>query len=468
MPFLVPIIIGSSKDLTHANKIKNKLSLFNISADIRISSAHKATEYVMGILNNYEKDVTVPVIITCAGKSNALSGVVDSNITLPVIACPPITKETMFDLYSSTSMPTDVCPLVVLGPENAGLAAAKICGLQCPNVRRGVLDLHLNNTNKLIIEDTQQKYNDENLLTNLLPTCVVDSREEYGNHPTEGMQFMRSGKIRDLYLKPNSENMYLVGTDKLSSFDRVITSIPLKGEILNKVTKWWFDKTADIVPNHYVSHEGRSMEVKKTDVIMIEFVMRSYLTGSTSTSIWKNYEKGIRTYCGHQLPDGMVRNQPLAEPLLTPTTKGEVDELISKEEILSQGIMSPEEWDTCATYAHALFKRGQELASQRGLILVDTKYEFGKLPNGDIILIDELHTPDSSRFWIKHSYQQRFNNQQEPEMIDKEFIRKWVKSQYSDPYNMKPEEFGITDEMRLKTTNRYLQLYNIITGEELV
>jgi len=465
MSFLVPIIIGSSKDLTHANKIKNKLSLFNISADIRISSAHKATEYVMGILNNYEKDVTVPVIITCAGKSNALSGVVDSNITLPVIACPPITKETMFDLYSSTSMPTDVCPMVVLGPENAGLAAAKICGLQCPNVRRGVLDLHLNNTNKLIIEDTQQKYNDDNLLTNLLPTCVVDSRNETF---TKDMSYLRGGKIRDLYLKPNSENMYLVGTDKLSSFDRVITSIPLKGEILNKVTKWWFDRTSDIVPNHYVSHEGRSMEVKKTDVIMIEFVMRSYLTGSTSTSIWKNYEKGMRTYCGHQLPDGMVRNQPLAEPLLTPTTKGEVDELISKEEILSQGIMSPEEWDTCATYAHALFKRGQELASQRGLILVDTKYEFGKLPNGDIILIDELHTPDSSRFWIKHSYQQRFNNQQEPEMIDKEFIRKWVKSQYSDPYSMKPEEFGITDEMRLKTTNRYLQLYNIITGEELV
>ena len=464
MTFLVPIIIGSSKDLTHANKIKNKLALFGISADIRISSAHKATEYVMGILNNYERDVTVPVIITCAGKSNALSGVVDSNITLPVIACPPITKETMFDLYSSTSMPTDVCPMVVLGPENAGLAAAKICGLQCRDVRRGVLDLHHNNTNKLIIEDTQQKYNDDNLLTDLLPTCVVDSRNETF---TQDMTYLRGGKIRDLYLKPNSENMYLVGTDKLSSFDRVITSIPRKGEILNKVTKWWFDRTADIVPNHYVSHEGRSMEVKKTEVIMIEFVMRSYLTGSTSTSIWKNYEKGMRTYCGHQLPDGMVRNQPLAEPLLTPTTKGEVDELISKEEILAQGIMTPEEWDTCATYAHALFKRGQELASQRGLILVDTKYEFGKLPNGDIILIDELHTPDSSRFWIKHSYQHRFNNQQEPEMIDKEFIRKWVKSQYSDPYSMKPEEFGITDEMRLKTTNRYLQLYNIITGEEL-
>tara|TARA_Y100000389_G_C17447076_1_gene512289 strand:- start:871 stop:2277 length:1407 start_codon:yes stop_codon:yes gene_type:complete len=468
MPFLVPIIIGSSKDLNHANKIKNKLSLFNISCDIRISSAHKATDYVMGILNNYEKDITVPVIITCAGKSNALSGVVDSNITLPVIACPPITKETMFDLYSSTSMPTDVCPMVVLGPENAGLAAAKICGLQCQEVRRGVLDLHLNNTNKLIIEDTQQKYNDDNLLTKLLPSCVVDSREEYGNHPMEGMQFLRSGKIRDLYLKTNSENMYLVGTDKLSSFDRVITSIPLKGEILNKVTKWWFDKTADIVPNHYVSHKGCYMEVKKTEVIMIEFVMRSYLTGSTSTSIWKNYEKGMRTYCGHQLPDGMVRNQPLAQPLLTPTTKGEVDELISKDEILAQGIMTHEEWETCATYAHALFKRGQELASRRGLILVDTKYEFGKLPNGDIILIDELHTPDSSRFWIKHSYQQRFNNKQEPEMIDKEFIRKWVKSQYDDPYSMKPEEFGITDEMRLKTTNRYLQLYNIITGKELL
>ena len=194
--------------------------------------------------------------------------------------------------------------------------------------------------------------------------------------------------------------------------------------------------------------------------------MRSYLTGSTNTSIWKNYEKGCRNYCGHQLPDGLLRNQKLERVLLTPTTKAESDELIDKATIIANNIMTEDEWQICETYAHDLFRIGSEVMEARGMILVDTKYEFGKTKDGDIILVDEVHTPDSSRFWIKHSYESRFLKKEEPEMIDKEFVRKWVKKEYPDPYN--EPNIEITDDMRLKTLNKYLQLYEIITGQELV
>lgn len=454
---LVPIILGSDKDLSHGEKIYNYLQKFGVDSVIRICSAHKATLSIIDILNKYENNDNVIAIITCAGKSNALSGVVDSNFSRPVIACPPLKHESMYDIYSSTSMPSNVVPVLSLNPINAALAAIKMCAIRDENIRLKVKQLHINNSLKLNVLDIKSKYSKYNY--SKLKNCISNTLKQFPYY-----EYIRSGKTRDLYTDNNY--LYLVASDKLSAFDRHLTTIPDKGRILNQVSTWWLNKTRDLVPNHLLESGSNWIKVKKTSVIPIEFVVRSYMTGSTNTSIWKNYEKGVRQYCGHDLPDGLVKNQQLPTILLTPTTKDEHDELISKEEILQRGIMTEKEWNTCREYALKLFIFGQAVAEQNGLILVDTKYEFGKTPEGEIILIDELHTPDSSRYWVKHSYQERFDQGLEPENIDKEFIRKWVKKTYKDPYD-ESIDLKITDEMRLETSNRYHQLYELITGNEL-
>ena len=192
--------------------------------------------------------------------------------------------------------------------------------------------------------------------------------------------------------------------------------------------------------------------------------MRGYVTGSTSTSLWTNYNKGVRQYCGHDLPDGLVKNQKLESNLLTPTTKDTVhDELISAEEIVSSGRMSQEDWDTCAAYSMNLFDFGQRIAAERGLILVDTKYEFGKDASGNIVVIDEIHTPDSSRAWIAGSYEDRMKEGKDPENIDKEFLRLWFR-EHCDPYKdeVLPEA---PVELVNELSRRYIMLYELITGE---
>eukprot|EP00298_Acanthocystis_sp_HF-20_P006572 c16391_g1_i1.p1 GENE.c16391_g1_i1~~c16391_g1_i1.p1 ORF type:complete len:219 (-),score=85.52 c16391_g1_i1:18-674(-) len=196
--------------------------------------------------------------------------------------------------------------------------------------------------------------------------------------------------------------------------------------------------------------------------------MRAYMTGSTSTSIWQNYSKGLRSYCGHQLPDGIKQNEKLPMGnILTPTTKSEVhDELISAEEVVSGKHMTQEDWNVCAEYAHKLFKFGQDVASQRGLILVDTKYEFGKDSEGNILLIDEVHTPDSSRYWIAESYEQRVAEGKSPENVDKELLRQWY-TKNSDPYKdeVLPKAPG---ELVAELSRRYVMLFEMITGEKFV
>ena len=215
------------------------------------------------------------------------------------------------------------------------------------------------------------------------------------------------GKVRDIYIF--EDVVVLVTTDRLSAFDRQIASIPLKGILLNKISNWWFQQTCHIVPNHIVQEiDERSTLCRRCKVFPIEFVMRGYLTGSTATSIWKSYEAGIREYCGHLLPDNLHKNQKLYNAILTPTTKSvEHDELLSVSDIIARGIMTAEDMNICQNYAHQLFAYGQQICESRGLILVDTKYEFGKDSAGNIILVDEIHTPDSSRFWLSDSYSSR-------------------------------------------------------------
>jgi phosphoribosylaminoimidazole-succinocarboxamide synthase len=213
------------------------------------------------------------------------------------------------------------------------------------------------------------------------------------------------GKVRDVYR--SDEFIVMIATDRQSAFDRQLASVPFKGQVLNQTSKWWFSKTAHIVPNHAIAFPHPNITIgKKCTVFPIEFVMRGYMTGTTSTSIWTNYQKGMRFYCGHSLPEGMVKNQKLEKNLLTPTTKDDVhDELISAEEIIASARMTKEDWEACARYAEELFDFSQKLALEKGLILVDTKYEFGRDESGTIILIDEIQTPDS---YVHHLYSFRF------------------------------------------------------------
>jgi phosphoribosylaminoimidazole-succinocarboxamide synthase len=457
MSYLVPIIVGSDKDVEFAKQIQNHLKKFTLNSTIRVCSAHKSCINLLKILKEYETNENVKTYITIAGKSNALSALVDGNSVRPIISCPPIKDSNIYDIYSSISLPSGIAPITVLGTENAALAATKIYAISDNTLKEKLLEYKANVISKLHINDVKIKY--ENSVTNKdFENCIDNTfKNSY-------QKLIRRGKVRDVY-EIDDSLYYLTASDRISAFDRPLTTIPYKGIVLNKISKWWFNKTKDLVPNHILDDsENRSMIVKKCKVFPIEFVMRSYLTGSTSTSIWKNYEKGCRYYCGNILPDNMIRNQKLPNTLLTPTTKDEHDELISEQEILDNNIMTKEEWDTCSDYAFKLFSYGQKIANEHGLILVDTKYEFGVDEKGNILLVDELHTPDSSRFWIKHNYQSNFDDKKEPESIDKEIVRKWVEKNCEDPYNL-DEEIVIPDELRTHLSIKYLQLYELITGE---
>ncbi len=274
----------------------------------------------------------------------------------------------------------------------------------------------------------------------------------------------RKGKVRDSF--DLGDKLILITTDRQSAFDRVLAAVPFKGQVLNQVSAFWFNQTTDIVPNHVLEIPDPNVTVsKKCEVFPVEFVMRGYLTGSTSTSAWTQYANGERNICGNVLPDGMVKNQKFKEPILTPTTKAEDhDESISAEEIVSRGIIDQDTWNRLSEIAFALFKRGMEIAARNGLILVDTKYELGRDTDGTITLIDEIHTPDSSRYWLAESYEERFKSGREPENIDKEFLRLWFKEN-CDPYN-DPELPPAPDELVTEISSRYIRLYEMITGKE--
>jgi phosphoribosylaminoimidazole-succinocarboxamide synthase len=273
------------------------------------------------------------------------------------------------------------------------------------------------------------------------------------------------GKVRDSY-RWDDGHLLLVTTDRQSAFDRVLAAIPFKGAVLNLTSAWWFGQSGHIVKNHLVSvpHPNASL-VLSCDVFPIEMVVRGYITGTTDTSLWTHYEKGARTYCGNELPEGLRKNQKLERPLLTPTTKEAVhDRPISPTEIVSEGWMTEEDWKIVSQKALELFEFGQQQAAKNGLILVDTKYEFGRDSKGTIRIIDELHTPDSSRYWIADTYADRFSRGEEPENIDKEFLRLWFRK-VCDPYHdeILPEA---PQELVVELSLRYIRLYEMITGQQ--
>jgi len=274
--------------------------------------------------------------------------------------------------------------------------------------------------------------------------------------------FKKAGKVRDQY--DLGDKVALITTDRQSAFDRVLASIPFKGQVLNLTSAWWFDQTKDIIPNQVIDIPDPNVTLaKKCDVFPIEFVVRGYITGSTSTSLWTVYNNGDRTYCGNDLPEGLVKNQKLDANMLTPTTKEEHhDRPIAPDEIVSEGWMTQEDWDYCSNKALELFAFGQKKVAENDMILVDTKYEMGRDAEGAIRLIDEIHTPDSSRFWIAKTYAERMAAGQEPQNIDKEFLRLWFVDN-CDPYNDEtlPEA---PEELVTELSSRYIYLYETITG----
>lgn len=293
-------------------------------------------------------------------------------------------------------------------------------------------------------------------IQNELDNCLTGTAFTVG-HQT-------SGKVRDFY-ELDDDRIVLISTDRQSAFDRVLASVPFKGQVLNLTSAWWFEQTRPIINNHVLSVPDPNVTVaKKCTVFPIEFVVRGYITGTTNTSLWTVYEQGNRSYCGINFPEGLKKNQRLDGPVITPTTKEKAhDRPISPEEIITEGWMSDKDWQTARDAALELFRFGQKKSLENGLILVDTKYEFGKDKDGNILLIDEIHTPDSSRYWIANSYSARFNKGQEPENIDKEFLRLWF-VEHCDPYNDKVLPDAPV-ELVVELSRRYIQLYEMITKQ---
>ncbi|MBX3709562.1 MAG: phosphoribosylaminoimidazolesuccinocarboxamide synthase [Gammaproteobacteria bacterium] len=288
-----------------------------------------------------------------------------------------------------------------------------------------------------------------------LPYCLVETSFAFGQK--------YQGKVRDAY--DLGDRLILITTDRLTAFDRQLATIPYKGQVLNLISAWWFEQTAEIVPNHLIAIPDPNVVIaKKCSVFPIEFVVRGYITGTTETSLWTQYQKGVRHYCGISFPEGLYKNQKLDKPVLTPTTKEkDHDRPITPKEIVSEGWMSQADWDEASHLALKLYQAGVEMAERHGLILVDTKYEFGRDLDGNIIVVDEIHTPDSSRYWLANSYIERVAQGLEPENIDKEFLRLWF-AKHCDPYKdaVLP---SAPQELVESLSARYIQLYEMITGK---
>lgn len=274
-----------------------------------------------------------------------------------------------------------------------------------------------------------------------------------------------SGKVRDNYDLPDGRRI-LIATDRISAFDRILAAIPFKGQVLTQTARFWFEHTADICPNHVLEYPDPNVVVaRRLDILPVEIVVRGYLAGTTGTSILTMYKAGQRDMYGMRLPEGMRDNERLPAPVITPTSKafdGGHDEPLTPASILSQGLLTEAQWRALSDYALALFARGQAMAETRGLILADTKYEFGTDADGRIVLADEIHTPDSSRYWFAASYAERFARGERPESFDKDFVRSWVAAR-CDPY--KDEIPEIPAEIVLETAEVYIRAFETITGQ---
>jgi phosphoribosylaminoimidazole-succinocarboxamide synthase len=275
-----------------------------------------------------------------------------------------------------------------------------------------------------------------------------------------------SGKVRDWYDLPNGERL-IVTTDRLSAFDVILARVPYKGQVLNQLSAWWFEQTQDLIPNHLVFvPDPNASIVRVAEPLMVEVIVRGYITGVTSTALWYRYSLGEREIYGYTFPDGLQKNATLPEPIITPTTKGGAtghDERLTCAEVTEKGLVEGKTWEQVQAAALAIFKRGQEVARKAGLILVDTKYEFGLASDGSVVLIDEVHTPDSSRFWKADTYAARFAAGEDPENFDKEFVRLEYAKQ---GYRGDGEIPAMPAELWAAASERYTTIYELLTGKK--
>jgi phosphoribosylaminoimidazole-succinocarboxamide synthase len=294
-------------------------------------------------------------------------------------------------------------------------------------------------------------------LLHLLPNALKDTHLPLPNKT--------SGKVRDWYDLPDGQRL-IVTTDRLSAFDSILASVPYKGQVLNQLSAWWFDLTKDIIPNHFLSlPDPNAMVVEVATPFLVEVIVRGYITGVTSTSLWYRYSLGERDIYGYAFPDGLQKNAALPEPIITPTTKGGAthhDERLTCDEVVEKGILDKHTWDQVQSAALAFFERGQSVARLAGILLVDTKYEFGRTAEDRLVLIDEIHTPDSSRFWKADTYEQRFAAGKDPENFDKEFIR----IAYAEKgYRGDGRAPSMQAELWASASERYIAIYELLTGK---
>ncbi|MFT4657575.1 MAG: phosphoribosylaminoimidazole-succinocarboxamide synthase [Candidatus Aldehydirespiratoraceae bacterium] len=286
-----------------------------------------------------------------------------------------------------------------------------------------------------------------------------------------GLSDRRDGKVRVSYALrgEHAGHRLFVTTDRLSAFDRIIAGVPYKGQVLNQLSAWWFEQTADIVDNHIVAVPDPHVTIARNAApLPVEVIVRGYITGVTDTALWTAYARGERTIYGHHLPDGLNKNDQLPQPIVTPTTKGEAgahDTPITCAEVAEQGLVEPELWERVQHAAIAVFQRGVERGRDAGLILADTKYEFGRADDGTLLLIDEVHTPDSSRWWVAESYAERLAAGDEPESLDKEVVRRALAAVGFRGDGDIPD---LPSEVWTATTARYVDAYERLTGESFV
>jgi phosphoribosylaminoimidazole-succinocarboxamide synthase len=282
-----------------------------------------------------------------------------------------------------------------------------------------------------------------------------------------GLGAKYEGKVRDNYSKDGRR--VIVVTDRISAFDVVLGTIPFKGQVLNQIAAYWFEETRHIAPNHVIEVPDPCVTVaRECRPVPVEFVMRGYLTGVTTTSIWYAYERGAREFCGHVLPGGMKKHERLPQPLLTPSTKAEHgghDESVSRAAIVARGALDAATFDRAAAMVEALFAFGQQRARERGLILVDTKYELGIAEDGSLVLIDEIHTPDSSRYWYAADYAERLARCEDPLALDKEYVRRHLAEK---GYRGDGPPPPLPDDVRIEAARRYIEAYETVTGRTFV
>jgi phosphoribosylaminoimidazole-succinocarboxamide synthase len=297
----------------------------------------------------------------------------------------------------------------------------------------------------------------KNELIKLLPSAFGETNLPLPNKQT--------GKVREWYDLSEGKRL-IITTDRLSAFDRILAKVPYKGQVLNQLSAWWFEQTKDIIPNHLLSVPDPNASIVTTvQPLPIEVIVRGYITGVTTTALWYRYSIGERNIYGYEFPDGLKKNQVLPEPIITPTTKGGAtghDERLTCAEVTEKSLLDQTTWDQVQKAALAIFKCGQEVANRAGLILVDTKYEFGIAPDGTVMLIDEVHTPDSSRYWKADTYKEKFDAGNEPENFDKEFVRIVFAEK---GYRGDGEIPSMPDKLWVAASERYITIYEMLTGK---